>query len=440
MAPLNILIVGCSIAGPTLATFLLLSQTTPASQKPHITILERSSALRTQGQNIDVRGSGITIIRKLGLEAAIRASTTGEVGVKLVDKNDRVWAAIAVDKSGRIHSPTSDIEIMRGRMAELLFQRSKQVSDEVQREGGAGIEYVFGDCLDQIVQDGSKVRVRFAKTGHRRTFDLVVGADGLQSRTRTMVWGSHGETDRVKGLNMYAGFFSIPKAETDSMWRRWFHAPGRRGVMLRPDQQRGKTIALMTVINERDDRFKAVAATEHHGADAQKALLEEYFRDAGWESKRVIREMWVTDDFYYDTVGQVKMDRWSKGRVVLLGDAGYCASFLSGMGTTLALNGAYSLAGTLSRHPNDLTAAFAEYEESMRPLVAKAQKLAPGMPRLMNPETAWGVCILHLIACIIDWCKLFALIARFVPVGPSADFVPVEDFGFKDLPEWADQE
>lgn len=191
MSPLNILIVGCSIAGPTVATFLLLSPV-PASQKPHITILERPHALRMQGQNIDVRGAGVIIICKLGLDTVIRATTTGEEGVQFVDKDNHMWAAFPTDKSGKLHMPTSDIEILRGRLAELCWRRSKQVIEEVQTEGGAGVEYVFGDYLEELEQDGSKVHVRFAKSGERRTFDLVVGADGLRSLTRSMVWGAEG--------------------------------------------------------------------------------------------------------------------------------------------------------------------------------------------------------------------------------------------------------
>lgn len=196
------------------------------------------------------------------------------------------------------------------------------MSEEVKRGGGAGIEYVFGDYLEEIEQDGSQVHVRFAKSGERRNFDLVVGADGLQGQTRSKVWGPEGEQARIKRLGMYIGFFSMPKGETDSMWRRWFHASGRRGIMLRPDKQRDRTTGLLTVINEKDTRLVEVAAKGYKGVEAQKKLLAEYFRDVGWESERIIKGMMGTEDFYYDMVAQIKMNSWSKGRVVLLGDAG----------------------------------------------------------------------------------------------------------------------
>lgn len=430
MAPLSILIVGCGIAGPTLASFLLLSPLA-AKEKPHITILERSPALRTQGQNVDIRGAGMTIIRKLGLESTIRTCLTGEEGAQIVDAQNRVWAEFGVDKTGKVQTGTSDIEILRGRLAEICYKRSKSVSEQVVRQGGAGVEYVYGDYLETIDQDGQKVHVTFRNSGEKRSFDLLVGADGLQSRTRNMVWGAEGEDDRVRQLGLYIGFFSIPSAATDNEWRRWFHAPGRKGIMLRPSEVKDRRTVSMGVINEEDTRFKEAAADGRRGMAFQKALLREYFQNEGWECERLLREMDATSDFYYDMVAQVRMDKWSKGRVVLLGDAAYCASPISGMGTTLGLNGAYNLAGALLRHPEDLPAAFSEYEQAMRPTVDRAQKLAPGMPRLIHPETVWGMWVMRAILWTI-WCSGLQLL-MFKLAGPPANAVPVVEYGFREL-------
>lgn len=330
MAPVEILIVGCGVAGPTLATFLLLINNVPAAQKPHITVVERASehVAHARGQNIDIRGAGVAVLHRLGIEGLVRQSTTGEEGVRLVDGRNRVWAESAADRTGAVQTPTADIEILRGRLSEICWRNSLRVSAHVEREqGGRGIEYIFGDYVQEMSQeDGDKVHVRFAKSGVRRSFDLVVGADGLHSRTRKLVWGEEGEAGRIKRLGMYAGFFSIPReAKTDDQWRRWFHAPGRRGVMLRPAGTGTRTTVLMSVVKgeeEDNQKLAELAAMGHAGVAVQKALLEEHFRDAGWECERVLREMKKTDDFYFDMVAQVKMDKWSKGRVVLLGDAG----------------------------------------------------------------------------------------------------------------------
>ena len=321
MAPPSILIVGCGVAGPTLASYLLLNPL-PPKQKPQITVLERASSLRAQGQNVDIRGTGVAILRKLRLEYAVRSAVTGEEGAQLVDSQNRIWAAFAADKSGKVQTGTSDIEILRGRLAEICYKRSASISDEVKKEGGTGIEYIFGDYLNSLEQDEKKVHVRFAKSGKKRSFDMVVGADGLQSLTRKLTFGEQDDRDRVVPTGMYGSFYSMPSAETDSIWRRWYHAPGRKGAMIRPSDRKERTTVFMYVINEEDRRFKDVAALGYKGAQSQKALMREYWEKAGWESERLVREMDAADDFYYDAVAQIKMDKWSKGRVVLLGDAG----------------------------------------------------------------------------------------------------------------------
>ncbi|KAI8629319.1 oxidoreductase [Xylariaceae sp. FL1651] len=449
MPPRRILIIGCGIAGPTLATFLLMAarKNMVSSDGLLITILERSARPYAHGANVDIRGAGVSIIRKLGLESAIRACTTGEEGVRFVDAEDRVQFELRADKTGKTSTPTSDIEILRGRLAELLFARCKNVSEEMSQQDGtaaapAKVEHIFGDRLESLDQDEDEVRVRLAKNGER-TFDLVVAADGLQSQTRKMVFGEEDEGERIRRLGMYAGFFSMPKGPTDTLWRRWFHAPGRRGIMQRPaergpDGQTDRSTILIYVVNDKDQRLRDVAGRK--GVEAQKALLKEYYADAGqvlhsWECDRIVREMEAADDFYYDMVAQVKMDKWSKGRVVLLGDAGYCASPISGMGTTLGLNGAYILAGALVQHPDDHSAAFSEYEQKMRPIVDKAQKLAPGMPHAINPETAWGIWTMHTIMAFIARSGLIDLMFK-LGMGPPAHQVQVEDYDFGELSDW----
>ncbi|KAI2815221.1 hypothetical protein CBS115989_7908 [Aspergillus niger] len=411
MAPLNILIVGCGIAGPTLASFLLLADI-PATQKPRITILERESTRNAhlRGQNIDIRGAGVTIIRKLGLEAQIRASTTGEEGVRMVDERNHIWTENPADRTASELAPQPNATAPLGSSIFLVIISTISSSK------------------------GNQVHVRFAKSKETKRFDLLVGADGMQSRTRKMVWGEEGEQERLKRLGMFAGFFSIPREEHDDNWRRWFHAPGRRGIMLRPDGLGVRSTVLMYVVNDKDPRFVEVATNGNGGIQAQKSLLEEYFEGAGWECERIIREMKATDDFYYDAVSQVKMDSWSKGRVVLLGDAGYCASPISGLGTTLAFSAAYKLAGYLQPYikgeSTDITEALALYNKEMRPIIEDAQQLAPGMPHLINPETAWGIWTMRSLILALSYTRAFfyiiKLFGRVLHLGPqAADYVPL---------------
>ncbi|OAA78718.1 oxidoreductase [Akanthomyces lecanii RCEF 1005] len=420
---MDILIVGCGIAGSSLASFLLVNATDAQRKTMKITILERASELRPYGQNIDVRGYGVEMLRKLDLEAAVRASTTGEEGVQLVDAYHRVWASIAADKTGKIQTPTSDIEILRGRLAQLCWKRSMQLSDECQASGGHGISYVFGDSLSAIEHIGDKAQVTFTKSGQKQAYDIVVGADGSQSQTRALAWGAAQEATAVHSLNVYGAFFSIPREEHDTKWRKWFHATGGRAIMLRPDDCGKRSTIFMTVMNDTDARLP-VAGKKHNNMSEKKALMEEYFTGAGWETERILREMADAEDFYFDALVQIKMERWSTGRVVLLGDAGYCASPMSGMGTTLAFTGAHSLARAILRRQDSLEQVFAEYEAEMRPIATKAQKLAPGMPRMMHPQALWELVLLHGLLFILKNSGIFTILGMLF--GPPANKISLE--------------
>ncbi|OQN99085.1 hypothetical protein B0A48_14946 [Cryoendolithus antarcticus] len=442
MPPPFILIVGSGIAGTTLASFLLLAPI-PAAQEPRITILERASHPRAQGQNIDIRGAGVAIIRKLGLECAIKANTTGEEGVHFVDEQNRLVAVGPADKTGKVQTGTSDIEILRGTLADICYRRCRTISDDVQSKGAAGVDFIFGDYLDSITQaspDG--VEVHFAKRNETRSYDLVIGADGLQSSTRALVWGTTADREAVRSLDMYGGFFSMPSGPTDSEWRRWFIPPGRKGVMVRPSGSKDRVTVFMYCINSTDQRFSEVAEGGRKSVEAQKALFAEYFADAGWESTRLIREMNEAEDFYYSPVAQVKLDEWSKNRVVLLDDAAFCASPISGMGTTLAFTGAHNLAGSLVEHvlsqPEEKKGwgnALSQYETLTRPVVEKAQTLPFGGQgiKVLHFESWWAVWIFRTSIWAMAISGVFGILSKWK--GPPADDVKVEAFEFEKVEE-----
>ena len=310
--PLNILVVGASIAGPAFASFLCRS-----SLKANVTLLERAPSVRAEGQNIDLRGVGLQAAQLLGLEQSIRAHLTGEKGVQLIDDADRAVASIAARKPDEAAGPTADIEMLRGTLAGLVVQCCEQLGRE---SSHVSLDFIFNDYIADMHQHGDSVEVRLANSGTRRTFDIVVGADGLQSRTCRQAFGQEGDSQRLHKLAIYGGFFSMSRAGSDSDWRRWYHAPLARGVMLRPSDRPDRTTVFMHVKTS-DHRFTDHAVGPRDVA-AQKALLGETFADIAWSQKdRVLQELQDSKDFYYDMVAQVKMDRWSKGRVVLLRDA-----------------------------------------------------------------------------------------------------------------------
>ncbi|THZ00391.1 putative oxidoreductase [Aureobasidium pullulans] len=424
--PQSILIVGCGIAGPVLAS-LLLRFPGPASSLPHITILERNPSLISSGQNIDIRGIGKQIIRLLGLEDEIKRSTTGEEGVRFVDENNCCWAEFAVDKSGKVETGTSDVEILRGRLAEILLDKTKRDSKDVQDRGGKGVEFIFEDSLESLRQDEKKAHVQLANGGER-SFDLVVGADGLHSRTRKLAFGNEAE-GCLKKLHMFAAFFSMPKEDEDGEWRSWFHAPGGVSIMLRPSGTKEKSTVLILLADKSGIIADQLAGSER-SIPAQKKLVMSKLNRIGWQEQRLTKAVEAADDFYFDVTAQVNLAKWSHGRVVLLGDAGYCASPFSGMGTTLALAGAYHLAGSLVDNPSSHSQAFEAYEEAMRPLVANAQKLPPAMPHLIHPQSTWGVWVLRILVAAIYWSGVGTLLFKWK--GPPASAVKLKEYGLLD--------
>lgn len=315
----NILVVGCGIAGPVLAT-LLLSLPQSVASLPQITILERNTAALGSGQNIDIRGIGKHIINILGLTDEIKKATTGEEGVRIVDANNRIWAQYAADKTGKVETGTSDVEILRGRLAEILLGKAKRVSKDVEARGGPGVKFIFNDSIGHLHQDDDKVHVRLTKAGER-IFDLVVGADGLHSKTRQLAWGQ-AQDGCLKHLQMYGAFFSTKKETADGEWRSWYHSPGGMSVMLRPSGTKDKSTMLVLLADKSGAIERRVQGSERDVA-LQKRLVLEKLEGISWQETRLKDAVKAADDFYFDCAAQVKLNNWSKGRVVLLGDAGY---------------------------------------------------------------------------------------------------------------------
>nr|WP_216845633.1 FAD-dependent monooxygenase [Rathayibacter sp. VKM Ac-2857] len=392
------MISGASIAGPALAFWL-------HRYGVETMIVERAPALRLGGQNVDVRGAGREVARRMGLEDDIRAATTGEVGTRFVGRGGRTLAefpAGTTDSGGA----TAELEILRGDLARLLVDRTAEHA-----------EYRYGDRITGIDDNGSGVTVSFEHAPDER-FDLVVAADGIGSSTRRLVFGTEPE---IRSLGLETSYATIPRTAADDDWWRWYSAAGGRSITLRPDPHGTLRVALSQVIDRRLDR----ASTERRSLDEQRAHLRAVFGDAGWEAQRVLRGLDEADDLYYEQIGQVHAPRWSSGRVALVGDAAYCASPVSGMGTSLSFAGAYVLAGELAAHvdPRD---GFAGYERIMRPYVTQAQQLPPGVPRVANPVSRLGVAAFGLAVKIAATPVIGRTMGRFFT--PPADAIALPEY------------
>ena len=343
MTDIRVLVQGASIAGPALAHWL-------HRHGAEVTVVEQTSGLRPGGQAVDAHGVAKEVIRRMGLESAVRAACTDTAGAYLVDADGKVLETHRADDHGG-DGYIAEIEILRGDLSELLYD---DTHDKV--------EYLFGERIAELAQDEDGVDVTFAG-GSRRRFDFVIGADGLHSALRGKVFGPRERY--VRHLGLVLAYYSVPN---EFGLDRWLldHREGGRTAGLRPIHDASRAIAMFSFP---DAEFTGY----HRDVGAQKNLLRERMAGFGWLTQDILAHLDDTPDFYLDQVAQVVMDRWSSGRVGLLGDAAFSSSPMSGGGTGLALVGAYLLAGELATAGWDPGAGFAGYEQRMRDYVEANQ-------------------------------------------------------------------
>ena len=362
----KILVSGGSIAGPTLAYWL-------HKYGYDVTIIERSSELRLGGQNIDVKGPALEVIRKMGLEDEIRAANTTEIGIRFVNVKNEIVGEFPVESA---LSMTQELEILRGDLVQILYKHTKD-----------HVKYIFGDYITALNQHADNVSVTFS-SGKTEDYDLVISAEGIGSQTRKLAFG---DEIKFKYLGIYTAYLTIKKTSTDSRWARWCNAAGGIVFVLRPDNY-GKTRASVTFLSPE-------MGYEKLSDDEKKNVLIEKIKDVGWEAERLVKEIQDSEDLYFERVSQVKAPKWRNGRVCLTGDAAYCATPIAGKGVDLSVSGAYILAGELSK-TDDHEQAFKNYENRMRPYVESSQKLPPGVPRIVYPTSKTGVAILNGIVSV----------------------------------------
>lgn len=345
----RVLVAGASVAGPALAHWL-------RRWGAEVTVVERAPELRPGGQAVDARGVAREVIGRMGLDAAVRAACTDTAGAHTVDADGRVLETFRADDDGG-DGFVADIEILRGDLSQVLYDDTRD-----------GVEYVFGDRIAELAQDADGVDVVFAG-GDRRRFDLVVGADGLHSELRAMVFGPHERF--LRHLEHLLAFYSVPNEFGLDRWLLEYQdQESGRSALLRPIQDATRAMAMFYSASADLD-----AAVDHRDVAAQKRLLRERMTGLGWLAPDILAHLDDTPDFYLDQVAQVVMDRWSCGRVGLLGDAAFSSSPLSGQGTGLALVGAYVLAGELAAAGWDPDTGFARYEARMRSFVEANQEI-----------------------------------------------------------------
>jgi len=336
IANAKVLVSGAGVAGTALAWWL-------ARHGARVTVVERADAPRDGGYKVDIRGAALTVVERMGLLDVVRARRTGVRTGSVVDASGRRVASMDADTfGGRVHD---DAELLRGDLARLLREATAD-----------GVDYRFGDAITAL---GPAVTF---ESGRQETYDLVVGADGLRSRTRGLAFGEDG----VHDLGHYVAIYSVPNHLGLDREELTYVGPGRTALVYSTAGQADAKAMFL---------FADPGGARPRGREEQEAFLTEAYAHEGWEVPRLLDGLAGADDFYFDSISQARLDGWSRGRVTLVGDAAYCASPASGQGTSLALVGAYVLAGELA--VAGLDDGPRRYEERMRPFVERNQRLGP---------------------------------------------------------------
>jgi 2-polyprenyl-6-methoxyphenol hydroxylase-like FAD-dependent oxidoreductase len=333
---MNVLISGASVAGPALAYWL-------HRHGIRATIVERAEQLRPGGLAVDFRGTAMRVLEEMGILDELRAHATHSGDAKVVDADGNQIAIMP----GEIFA--GELEVLKTDLTRILYDLTKNDT-----------EYVFGDSIDTLTQEADGVRVEFDR-GAPRKFDLVIGADGLHSRVRTLAFGPKERFTNHMGY-AFASFSTANYLTLDHAGAS--HVSGDRSLNVFASKENTEVRVL----------FMFPAKDVPRTREAQEDAVRTAYEHVGWEAGNLLARMPEAADFYFDELSQITMPTWSTGRVALVGDAGYCASPMSGRGTSQALLGAYVLAGELSTQDTHVT-AFAEYEKALRGYVASTHEL-----------------------------------------------------------------
>ncbi len=353
----TVLICGAGIAGTVLAYRLARAGLRP-------TVVERSAALRRAGNAVDLRGPAVEVMAEMGVLGELEARATELDEFFRIDSSGKRVFTMAPEVIG------GEIELLRTELNAVLLDAAH-----------AGVEYRFGDSIRSLDDRGDGVCVAF-DSGGRGDFDLVVGADGLHSRTRRLTCGP--ETEFVRHLGCYQAHFTTGNVLGLRNAGLLFNRPGRTLGCYTVHQNTELVIGLFFESAQRSYDRADVAAQRH--------WINRVFDGMGWRTAELLEAMRACDDFYFDAIAQVSLARPYRGRVALVGDAAYGPSLLSGMGATLAIVGAAILADEISGHPDDHQQAFARYASRIRDMARLSQELArASLGWFIQPDDARGI-------------------------------------------------
>jgi 2-polyprenyl-6-methoxyphenol hydroxylase-like FAD-dependent oxidoreductase len=366
-----VLISGASLAGLTTAYWL-------QQYGFSVTVVERAPALRMGGNGVDVQDQALQVAERMHIMPQIRDRALDVQGMLFINDKGRNVAKIDLQSIQRKYNP-GQTEIMRGDLIGILYGLIKDK-----------VEVLFNDTITTIDQDDTSAHIAFQRS-KPRVFDIVIGADGIHSNVRKLVFGPEKQFTRYLGY--YGGFADVPSDWSEDLsenrWMTIYNEPGRMAGVSRP----GSHIqAKCYFLFEQPTQL----SYDYHDLDEQKKILRNGMAGMGWRVADIVEKAAADPELYFDSLSQIRMPSWSSGRVTLVGDAAYCASPVTGAGALLALVGGYRLAGELKAAGGDYTIGYGNYEAGMRPLVARKQSQT--FNGLLAPKSRVGISMRNLLA------------------------------------------
>jgi 2-polyprenyl-6-methoxyphenol hydroxylase-like FAD-dependent oxidoreductase len=386
---MRVLISGAGIAGPTLAYWLSHYGFEP-------TIVEKAPRLRTGGYVVDFWGAGFDIAERMGLLPELLQKGYAVKELRVVNRSGKRVAGFPVEAFFRA-TKGRYTSVSRADLAATIFGKID-----------GKVETIFGDSVKRIEQNERTVQVTF-EHGAEREFDLVIGADGLHSEVRKLVFGAQRQFEKYLGYKVAA--FEVegyrPRDELVYLLYTEVHQQVGRFTLYGD-----RTLFLFTFADDNADTGDAAA---------QKVLLRKRFANSGWECPQILEALDSCRDLYFDRVSQIHMEArsglWTQGRVTLLGDAASCVSLLAGQGSALAMVAAYVLAGELHRSKRDYAQAFARYQQLFAPFVQGKQKAALRFAGFFAPKSKVSLLIRNQVMNLLR----IPLVADFTVAGEITD-------------------
>jgi 2-polyprenyl-6-methoxyphenol hydroxylase-like FAD-dependent oxidoreductase len=357
----NVLISGAGIAGLTLAYWL-------KKFGFHPTVIEHFPQLRGGGYAIDFWGTGFYVAEKMNIVPDLRKADLGISELAFVDKDNKRKGGLDYRELKKLTNNRA-LTLLRSDLSKIIYNHLDK-----------DIEIIFGDTISNIEQYETEAAVSF-KSGSIRSFDLVIGADGLHSIVRKLVFGNEAQFEKYYGY--YTASFTIENSISDSGRFLLYNIPDKQAAVYAISEDKTATFFIFSSPQKLSYNL--------HDYKKQKEILRSEYEKAGWKCAEVLSKMDTAPDFYFDVVSQIKMSRWYKDRVTLVGDACDCPSLLSGQGSTFAMVGAYILAGELKEANGNYKLAFQRYEEIFKPFIDKKQKRAQNFAKSLVPKSKFGI-------------------------------------------------